>query len=79
VSSSAAPEFFEHEFRKAQRSGDDGGACVQIARKDGFVAMFSDRPGCGWGSPLVTFTDQEFAVFAEALTNGEFGTFSVSD
>lgn len=79
MSSSAPPEFFEHEFRKAQRSTDNGGACVQIARKDGFVAMYSDRPGLGWGSPMVTFTDQEFAVFAEALDNGEFGAFSVAD
>lgn len=79
MNSSTAPEFFEDEFRKARRSGDDGGACVQIARKDGFVAMYSDRPGLGWGSPMVTFTDQEFAVFAEALGNGEFGTFALPD
>jgi hypothetical protein len=43
------------------------------------VAVYSDRLGCGWGSPMATFTEQEFAVFAEALAKGEFGTFPVSD
>jgi hypothetical protein len=76
--SSTVPEFFEHEFHKARRSTDDGGACVQLARKDGFVAVYSDRPGCGWGSPMATFTEHEFAVFAEALANGEFGDFPMS-
>jgi hypothetical protein len=78
MSRSTAPEFFEHEFRKAQRSTDQGGECVRIACKDGFVAVYSDRPGCGWGSPMATFTEHEFAVFAEALVNGEFGDFPVS-
>lgn len=79
MSSTTTPEFFEHEFRKAQRSTDQGGACVRLARKDGFVAVYSDRSGCGWGSPMATFTEQEFAVFAEAMAKGEFGSFPVSD
>jgi hypothetical protein len=78
MSSSTPPRFFEHEFTKAARSTAEGGECVRLARKDGFVAVYSDRPGCGWGSPVATFTEQEFAVFAEALANGEFGDFPVS-
>ncbi len=56
-------------WRKASRSGGNGGACVEVRRYEGTVQVRDSKDPDG---PVLTFPAAEWHAFVDALTNGEF-------
>jgi len=53
------------EWRKSSRSGDNGGACVEVARNlPGIVAV---RDSKNPGGPVLAFSRDEWASFTACL------------
>jgi Domain of unknown function (DUF397) len=68
---SAPPTFAECEFRKASASQPDK-ACVQVARRGGWVEVRDDKTT--FGSPAdhrLVFTDAEFDAVLAGLRAGD--------
>jgi hypothetical protein len=57
-------------WRKASRSGNNGGNCVEVARNlPGFVAVRDSKDPHG---PKLVFTPDEWRAFTAGVTAGEF-------
>jgi hypothetical protein len=57
-------------WRKASRSGNNGGNCVEVARNlPGIVAVRDSKDPHG---PKLVFTPDEWRVFTAGVTAGEF-------
>ncbi|MDT0532320.1 DUF397 domain-containing protein [Micromonospora sp. DSM 115977] len=55
-------------WRKSTRSGDNGGACVEVATNlPGFVAVRDSKDLAG---PALTFGPAAWSAFAAAAANG---------
>jgi Domain of unknown function (DUF397) len=61
----------EHaDWRKSSHSGDNGGACVEVARNlPGAVAVRDSKDPEG---PKLVFTPDEWRAFAAGVRDGEF-------
>lgn len=57
-------------WRKARKSGTNGGGCVEVRRHDSAVEV-RDSKDHGSG-PVLTFTPAEFDAFLDAARGGEF-------
>jgi hypothetical protein len=59
------PDLTRADWRKASYSGDNGGACVEVARNlPGVVAVRDSKNPAG---PALVFTQDEWAAFTAAL------------
>jgi hypothetical protein len=57
-------------WRKASRSGNNGGNCVEVARNlPGIVAVRDSKDPHG---PKLVFTPDEWCAFTAGVTAGEF-------
>ncbi len=56
-------------WRKSTFSGDNGGACVEVARKPGVIAVRDSKDPDG---PKLAFTPAEWAAFTAGVKAGEF-------
>jgi Domain of unknown function (DUF397) len=57
-------------WRKSSRSSNNGGNCVEVARNlPGAVALRDSKDPEG---PVLTFTPDEWRVFAAGVRGGEF-------
>jgi hypothetical protein len=57
-------------WRKASRSGNNGGNCVEVARNlPGIVAVRDSKDPHG---PKLAFTPDEWRAFTAGVTAGEF-------
>jgi len=57
-------------WRKASRSGNNGGNCVEVARNlPGIVAVRDSKDPHG---PKLVFTPDEWRAFTAGVTAGEF-------
>jgi hypothetical protein len=61
-------DFSGVEWRKSQRSGDNG-ACVEIARAAAAVGIRDSKDRSG---PVLSFAPAAFADFLAATASGEF-------
>lgn len=67
MSESSLPDI---PWRTAAKSS--GGACVQVARRDGMIMItHSKRPS----GPVLSYTLQEFDAFLDGVKRGEFDDF----
>jgi hypothetical protein len=58
------------EWRKSSYSGDNGGACVEVARNlPGIVAVRDSKNPDG---PVLAFTPGEWLAFVAGTRDGEF-------
>ncbi|MDX6394465.1 MAG: hypothetical protein QOJ73_5528 [Streptosporangiaceae bacterium] len=58
------------DWRKSSYSGDNGGACVEVARNlPGAVAVRDSKDPEG---PKLVFTPDEWRAFAAGVRDGEF-------
>jgi hypothetical protein len=58
------------KWRKASRSGNNGGNCVEVAGNlAGVVAV---RDSKDWQGPVLVFTPAEWEAFTAGVRNGEF-------
>ena len=65
-----AADLAEVTWRKSQRSGPQGGNCVEVANlPDGQVAMRNSRHPAG---PALVFTAAEWAAFLGGARDGDF-------
>ncbi len=62
------PDFTHAVWRKSTRSGDNGGACVEVAFLDSVVGV-RDSKGRGVG-PVLVFTPTEWSGFIAAAVAG---------
>lgn len=59
------PDLTRADWRKASYSGDNGGACVEVARNlPGVVAVRDSKDP---RSPALVFTHADWAAFTETL------------
>ena len=59
------PDLTFADWRKASYSGDNGGACVEVARNlPGVVAVRDSKDPAG---PVLTFSPGEWAAFTAAI------------
>ena len=63
------PQFQDNDFIKSSRCAHPPGGCVEVAMKDGFVAV---RDAKYPSQPSLLFTDTEWKVFVEGVKAGEF-------
>jgi hypothetical protein len=54
---------------KATRSGGNGGACVEVRRRDGNIQVRDSKNPEGL---VLTFTPAEWDAFVDGATKGEF-------
>jgi len=59
------------KWEKASRSGANG-ACVEVARVAGFVAVHDSKEPDG---PALTYTRKEWEAFLDGVKQGEFDHF----
>lgn len=64
------PDFTSAVWRKSTRSGDNGGACVEVAFLDTAVGL-RDSKDKGRG-PILVFTPEEWDMFIAGVRGGEF-------
>jgi hypothetical protein len=64
-------------FRKSTFSGT-GGSCVDVARTEGSGARVRDTK-LGDASPVLEFTEDEWAAFVRGVKAGEFGDYDPAD
>jgi len=59
------PDLTRADWRKASYSGDNGGACVEVARNlPGVVAVRDSKDPAG---PVLTFSRGDWAAFTAAI------------
>ncbi len=58
-------------WRKSSRSGDNGGACVEVA--DNLPDTIAVRDSKDPTGPALIFTPTEWAAFVGGVRDGEFG------
>jgi Domain of unknown function (DUF397) len=59
------PDLTRADWRKASYSGDNGGACVEVARNlPGVVAVRDSKDPAG---PALVFTRNDWAAFTAAI------------
>lgn len=56
-------------WRKATKSADGNGGCVEWSFSDGVVAFRDSK--LGDDSPVLVFSDHELDCFIDAVVNGE--------
>lgn len=62
-------EFEDHDFKKSQSSAVFSPICVEVARKDGIVAVRDSKDTSI--KPLL-FSNDEWTAFVAGVKNGEF-------
>lgn len=55
---------------KAQKSGGNGGNCLEMSRRNGMIELHDTKDG-GAG-PVLRFTLTELDAFLDGVKNGEF-------
>lgn len=63
------PDLSRARWRKASRSGDNGGSCVEVAMSPNSVAVRDSKDPTG---PVLIFTPDEWDAFIDGAVKGEF-------
>ena len=57
-------------WRKATKSGANGGSCVELRRHDDMIEVRDSKDSTG--GPVLRFTATEFDAFLDGARNAEF-------
>jgi hypothetical protein len=63
------PDFAQATWRKSSQSGDNGGACVEVAVLPGLVGLRDSKDKSG---PVLAVAPAEFAAFVNGVVAGDF-------